>query len=97
MDWWKPIKSGGSLSCDTCPEVRDLREMVDALTQELARAKRHDLGELYNKMGEELTKAVLETKRWREVAERLAEAGTHQTAHALAMDNYFKAVNDGWL
>lgn len=99
MDWWKPIKSGGSLSCDTCPEVQELRERVDALTQALAKAQRHDLGALYNKMGEQLTKVSIDLKRWREIAEDLytTHVPSPMESADVARHNYEQAVVDGWI
>jgi hypothetical protein len=69
---WKPIQSGGSTQCDTCPEVVGLRRTVQALEVLVSEVKRPDVSaELYNEMGERWTEAVWDAKRWREIADAL--------------------------
>jgi hypothetical protein len=102
LDWWRPIETGGSLSCKECPQflkqrdetysyagtVRALESEIHALRSEAS----YHRGEVA-RYQIELDSARQELEACKRVAAGLVDAGTHPTAHDYAVDDYWSLVN----
>jgi hypothetical protein len=96
MKWWKPIETGGLYSCKDCPqsvlnrpEVADLEGTIRALEFQIVNLKMD-----IDRFSIEFDKATKTIEMWRKVADGFAEAGTHPTAHDMAMEDYEEAVQN---